>query len=300
MDITVAAREPSAGIRLITKIYARVLLVGFALTPACLIAYLFFFQDPALKFENHPVHEIAIATATLEGLFVTYVTWRCYCSSGEPLLRWMTLGFLGFVLIYALHGALTGMAHHNIWLFLLYGPASRLVMAVLLLVGLLSYNRPPDSVGKRSDSRGWLVWTALFVCVNLAVAWVAYSPVAGSLAVRVSMEGGAMILSALNVAMLMLRRIRTPLMVIFGIAVTSFEGTVSVGASQFGRDGKTLDPACGRHAALLRETSGAQSRCCCVSTSAEYLGCVAGAARGTLSSCGAAIRTNRRIRHVPA
>ena len=148
-------RNRSTAIRRITRVYASMLLILFALGPAYLIAYLFVFQDPALKFENHTFHEIAIAAATLEGLFVAYVTWRCYQSSGEPLLRWLTLGFLGFVLIYALHGAFTGMAHSNMWLFLLYGPASRLAMSILLFAGLLSYNRPPDAVGRRS-AQTWL------------------------------------------------------------------------------------------------------------------------------------------------
>jgi diguanylate cyclase (GGDEF)-like protein len=214
--------EPPAVLRVVTRAYATLLLVAFALLPAYLVAYLYFYQDPGLKFEDHLFHEIVIAVATLEGLFVTYVTWRCYQSSREPLLRWMTLGFLGFVLIYALHGAFTGMAHHNIWLFLLYGPASRLAMSILLLVGLLSYNRLPNDVEKRSNARAWLMWIGLFLIVDLAVAWVAYSAYAGDPAVRLSMEGGAFVLSTLNVAALLMRRIRSPLMVIFGISVAWF------------------------------------------------------------------------------
>src|SRR3984957_17342120 len=192
--------EPPAVLRVVARPYASLLLVAFALLPAYLVAYLYFYQDPGLKFEDHLFHEIAIAVASLEGLFVTYVTWCCYRSSSEPLLRWLTLGFLGFVLIYALHGIFTGMAHHNIWLFLLYGPASRLAMSILLLVGLLSYNLPPDDAGKRSNERGWLKWIGLFVMVDLAVAWIAYSAYAGHPAVRLSMEGGALALCAVNVA----------------------------------------------------------------------------------------------------
>ena len=222
MSTTISIEEPPRIIGIVTKVYSGLLLIGFAFIPAYLIAYLAFFQDPSLKFENHAFHEIAIAAATLEGLFVTYVTWRCYLSSGEPLLRWLTLGFLGFVLIYALHGAFTGMAHHNIWLFLLYGPASRLVMSVLLLVGFLSYHRPPEALEWRSKPRPWLTWIAVFLLIDLAVGLIANSPIAGNLAVRLSMEGGALIFSTLNVAALMLRRIRSPLMVIFGISVTSF------------------------------------------------------------------------------
>ncbi|SAL85785.1 diguanylate cyclase [Caballeronia arvi] len=222
MSTTISIEEPRRFIGIVTRVYSGFLLIGFALIPAYLIAYLAFFQDASLKFEDHAFHEIAIAAATLEGLFVTYVTWRCYLSSGEPLLRWLTLGFLGFVLIYALHGTFTGMAHHNMWLFLLYGPASRLVMSVLLLVGLLSYHRAPDAVERRANPRPWLTWIAVFVLIDLAVGLVANSPIAGSLALRLSMEGGALIFSTLNVAALMLRRIRSPLMVIFGISVTSF------------------------------------------------------------------------------
>jgi len=45
----IRANEPHAVIRLVTQIYAHLLLVGFALIPAYLIGYLFFFQDPALR-----------------------------------------------------------------------------------------------------------------------------------------------------------------------------------------------------------------------------------------------------------
>ncbi len=222
MSGNTAVYESPIALRLATQAYGSLLLIAFALMPVQFIAYLYFYQDPGLKFEDHLFHEIAILVATLEGLFVSYVTWRCYRSSGEPLLRWLTLGFLGFVLVYALHGAFTGMAHHNIWLFLLYGPASRLAMAILLFVGLLSYNRLPDRVEMRSDVRSWLIWIGLFLMVDLAVAWVAYSAYAGYLAVRLSLEGGALVLCALNVAVMLLRRIRSPLMVIFGISVTWF------------------------------------------------------------------------------
>ena len=182
MSTTISIEESPRIIGIVTKVYSGLLVVGFALIPAYLIAYLAFFQDPSLKFENHAFHEIAIAAATLEGLFVTYVTWRCYLSSGEPLLRWLSLGFLGFVLVYALHGAFTGMAHHNIWLFLLYGPASRLVMSVLLLVGLLSYHRAPDAVERRWKPGPWLTWIAVFVLIDLVVGLIANSPIAGNLA----------------------------------------------------------------------------------------------------------------------
>ncbi|MGU7774643.1 sensor domain-containing diguanylate cyclase [Burkholderia sp. MR1-5-21] len=222
MNNNIVGSEAPTTIQLATKAYAKLLLAAFALVPAYLIVYLYFFQDPSLKFENHAFHELAIAAATLEGVFVTYVCWRCYRSSGEPLLRWLTLGFLGFSLIYVLHGMFTGMAHHNIWLFLLYGPASRLTMSILLLIGQLSYSRSADSVMTRVDHRTWMTWIALFVMIDVAVALIAYSPSAGNLWVRLSMEGGALVLSTINVIALVARRIRSPLMTLYGISVTSF------------------------------------------------------------------------------
>src|ERR1700738_3560456 len=172
VSANIAVYQPPATLRIVTQAYAGFLLIAFALMPAQVIAYLYFLQDPTLRFEDHLFHEIAIAVATLEGLFVTYVTWRCYKSSGEPLLRWLTLGFLGFVLIYALHGAFTGMAHHNIWLFLLYGPASRLAMSILLFVGLLSYRRLPDDVEERSKPRTARVGVTPFLGVVAGAGWV--------------------------------------------------------------------------------------------------------------------------------
>ncbi|MGN6652075.1 GGDEF domain-containing protein [Trinickia sp.] len=218
----VAAGDPPRTVRRITRLYASFLRAAFALVPAYLIAYLYFFQDSHLLYESHPFHEVAIAAATLEGLFVSYVTWQCYRLSGEPILRWMTLGFVGFVLIYMLHGAFTPLAHHDMWLFLLYGPASRLAMSILLFIGLLSYGAKADSTERRTDRLLWGLWFAAFAVIDLLVAVLANSPIAGTLGVRLSLEGGAMVISLLNVACLIARRIRSPLMQIFGISVMAF------------------------------------------------------------------------------
>jgi diguanylate cyclase (GGDEF)-like protein len=221
MKTKMAVYEANATITLVTKVYARALLTSFALIPAALIAYLLLYQDPTLKFQNHGFHILVIGVATVEGAFVAYVSWCCYRSSREPLLRWLTLGFVGFTLIYMLHGAFTGLANHNIWLFLLYGPTSRLTMAVLLLIGLLAYQRRSDPVGQGLNRQTWLRWIAVFVALDLAVAYVANTSLAGRPIVLV-LEGSALIFSVLNVAMLLLRRISSPLMVIYGISVCWF------------------------------------------------------------------------------
>jgi two-component system cell cycle response regulator len=68
----------------------------------------------------------------------------------------------------------------------------------------------------------WIGWIALFVLIDVAVGLLACSPVAGELAVRLSLEGGALVFSSVNVAIWLARRIHSPLMKIFGISVTSF------------------------------------------------------------------------------
>lgn len=219
---TSPADDTPRAVRRMTRWYANFLLAAFALLPGYLIVYLYYFQDPKLLFESHAFHEFAIAAATLEGVFVSYVTWQCYRLSGEPILRWMTLGFTGFVLIYVLHGAFTPLAHHHMWLFLLYGPASRLAMSILLFIGLLSYEAPADSVERRTDRSLWGMWFVAFIVCDLLVAVLANSAIAGALFVRLSLEGGAMVISLLNVACLVVRRIRSPLMQIFGISVMAF------------------------------------------------------------------------------
>lgn len=84
---------------------------------------------------------------------MSYVTWRCYASSGEPVLRWLTLAFVGFTLVYLPHGVLTRLSGHHMPLFLLFGPVSRLVMALCLLTGLFAYGRPHHSTEQRGHAR---------------------------------------------------------------------------------------------------------------------------------------------------
>ena len=92
--------EPPSFVRTLTKGYAVLILLLVGLAPAFAIAYLYFFQDPALRFEDHGFHEVAIGISLLQSGFIAYVTYRCYLHSKELSLRWLTLGFLGFTVIY--------------------------------------------------------------------------------------------------------------------------------------------------------------------------------------------------------
>jgi hypothetical protein len=206
----------------IVRLYGLALIAAFALMPMVLILYLDRFQTPSLLFMDHTFHLIAIAVATIEGLFVSYVSWRCYRSSGEPFLRWLTLGFLGFTVVYAPHGLFTPLAHDHLWLFILYGPVSRLVMAVCLFVAILVHGRPAHSPGMRTAGGSWWRWLGVLVAVDVAVALLALSPIAGEPLVRLSFEGGAMCVSALCAVAMLVRRAGAPLMRFYFIAVLFF------------------------------------------------------------------------------
>ena len=207
----------------LTRFYACGLLVVMALTPLGAIAYLANFSAMAtLCVQDHAFHEAAIAVATLLGGFVAYVSWRSYQASGEVFLRWLTAGFLLFTLIYAPHGLLTRMASQNIWLFLLYGPVSRLAMMVCLIYGLTQYGKAHENPAQLARSGFWrrLLWLCLVI--DVAVALLAYSPIAGSPALRMSMETTAALLCLVGIGLVAWQRIDSSLIKFYSLALAFF------------------------------------------------------------------------------
>lgn len=212
--------ESSDFVRSLTKGYATLILVILGLTPSLAIIYLHLFQDPALRFEHHLFHEIAIGISLLQSGFITFVTWRCYQHSGEPFERWLMLGFLGFTLIYALHGAFTRAFDHNAAIFILYGPVARFIMAACFLVGLMMYGRQAEDMERRSWNGYWLAWAGIFALINLLVFALAVSPWA--IAARVGIEISALSLTLICFMLIVMRGIRTPLMTIYSLALVFF------------------------------------------------------------------------------
>ncbi len=212
--------EPSSYIRSLIKGYAAVILMSVCIAPTIAIAYLYFFQVSALGFENHGFHEIAIGVSLLQSGFITYVTYRCYLRTKELFLRWLTLGFLGFSVIYGLHGLFTVFSHHYLMLFVLYGPASRMVMAGCLLTGLMAYGRQEQSDLQPRPRRFWLAWLGTFALINVLIFLLAFSEWA-RLAQRV-MEIAAMGIMLSCAVIIIVRRIRSPLMMIYVLSVMFF------------------------------------------------------------------------------
>ena len=207
-------------VRTLAKGYAALLLVLVALIPSIIIVYLYFFQNPALQFEHHSYHVLAIGIALLQSGFIAYVTWSCYLHSGEQLLRWLTLGFLAFTVIYCLHGAFTRFSNDNVWLFLLYGPASRLTMAACMLAGLIHEGRPVHTVAQRHQRSYWLAGLSVFAVIDGVVFMLAFS--SWGPASQWVMEVLAMCITLICALSIVVRRLRSFQMTIFSLSLLFF------------------------------------------------------------------------------
>jgi len=139
-------------VKLMAVWYNRLLVTFLAFLPLWFILYIASEISPDKIFVAHTFHVIVISLAVLFSGFLSYITWRCYRATGEELLRWLVYGFLGFTIIYAPHGLLTHYDMDNIWVFVLFGPASRLIMAFCFLVAMLKYGEviEPEKARKKS------------------------------------------------------------------------------------------------------------------------------------------------------
>ena len=206
----------------LTALYKGALEAAFALAPLSLVGYLHFFQSPPLVFHDHLTHEIAIGLSILLSLFAGWVAWRCFRASGEPALRYVVLAFVGFALVYAPHGALTHMDERNVWLFLLFGPASRVVMTAFLLEALLRYGEAPEPSSRRRDPASWIGWVAVVLVMNVAVAGLAHLPAASDPRIRLILEGMSIALALGGVAVIRWRRLASGLMGAYQAALVAF------------------------------------------------------------------------------
>ncbi|HEY9282756.1 MAG TPA: hypothetical protein VIP46_04830 [Pyrinomonadaceae bacterium] len=187
-----------------------VLLMAVSL-PTAAIAYLQAFGDPQLKANSVHFHEVAITFALLISVFVTWVAYRNYKQSGEQFLRFVTLAFLSFVMLYAPHGILSRESAHHLTLFLVFGPVSRLAMAVYLFAGLLRFKHHPDEVAVRSKKSRWWPHIILFAAGGLAV-YAFGSRLNFTVPQVKTVEAASLVVLVASVLLMLLRGIRKLLM----------------------------------------------------------------------------------------
>ncbi|MGQ4277397.1 GGDEF domain-containing protein [Pseudidiomarina sp. E22-M8] len=194
------------------------LLLGFA--PAFVIAYLYFFHGNDYYFEHHLVHEIAISFSILQSAFIAYVTYLCFRKTQELFLLFLTLAFLGFTIVYAMHGVFTRLSQEHLMVFILYGPGSRFVMACFLLAGLIYYGRTSTPLSMVKRPFYWFVWAVIFVILNLSLYQLAVSEWA-SLS-RWVMEVSALVIMLICAGMIVIRRLNSSLMIIYALSLLFF------------------------------------------------------------------------------
>ena len=207
----------------LTRAFAWMLRIGFALTPSIAIAYVHYFGDPTLHFINYGVHEMAIGVAIALSAFVSYITWRCYRYSGEPFLLWVAIGLTGFTAVYLPHGVLTRTADCNIWLFLIFGPASRVVMVTCFFIALLRYGRPPHDPQHRQSLRPLLYCLIAFAGVDVLLAAALQFWPEGIPDLRVVLESLTIAIALASVALFFarLRHMTSPLLWMYVLAMAA-------------------------------------------------------------------------------
>lgn len=206
----------------LAQILRRLMEIMVALLPTFGIFYLHHFQNPDLCFEEHLLHELAIGFSTLIGSIISYIAWRCYLESGEWFVKWLTLGFIGFTLVYSLHGFFTPLSGTNPALFLFYGPVSRLIMSFCLLIGILGFGRMPDSPETRHSPRLWLLWIAACLGINILLAIIAHGDAARNPLWRMVPETLSAVLCLLSLISMWRLSVHSSLMAYYGLALAYF------------------------------------------------------------------------------
>ena len=206
------ARAPAASGRLGAGLgktgaewYAQAVLVAFVLVPLCLIFYFNIFTGELVPLENVGFYSLGILVATIQGGLISYFSWRCYQQSGELFLRWLTLGICGFTVSYGAHGAAVLVVSPGA--VPLYGPASRVLLAAMLLKAIAVYDRNAAGDAPALRRRGWLIWLAVLP------AFIGGVPLLGSgQLLRLALESSSLGLLLAAILVMLGRRIGEPLM----------------------------------------------------------------------------------------
>lgn len=106
---------------------------------------------------HYLLHELMVAAATILGGLFTFTAYRGFLADHSVFRYHLTLAFLAETLLYALHGLFTRWSDTEPSLFLLFGPASRLAMAVFLLAAVLALRSGARLAPDSAHVRLWLL-----------------------------------------------------------------------------------------------------------------------------------------------
>ncbi len=198
------------------------LLTMLVLSPSALTLYLYQQGGTQQVVVAPDFHVIAILIAVGFSGFVSLMTLRSYQRTGKAFERWLLLGMVGFTVIYAPHGLLTNHAHDNVWLFILYGPSSRLVMSACFFAAVLQYGKLAP-IPKKPQIIGTIAgWGLFYLAVLAGTAYLATSPIAGERYVRWSLEILAIGFELGALVLLAVRKLSNSMMMTFGVTLVLF------------------------------------------------------------------------------
>lgn len=140
------------------------------------IMYLFYIDSPE-KFPMFAFHKAAILFAELLSAFIAYAAYLSFKNSRSDFLRYVSLGYIGFVTIYGFHGILTDQSSHNLAQFIIFGPISRLIMSGYLFLGLSHLRVLQQEV---STPRQNLFWPHFLLFLVIAGCAFFYTHTSGS------------------------------------------------------------------------------------------------------------------------
>lgn len=131
------------------------------------ILYLLYIDSPE-KFPMLAFHKAAILFAELLSAFIAYAAYLSFKNSRSDFLRYVSLGYIGFVTIYAFHGILTDHSTHNLAQFIIFGPISRLIMSGYLFFGLSRLQVLPEEAVTTPKNLFWPHFLLFFGIVAFA------------------------------------------------------------------------------------------------------------------------------------
>lgn len=191
--------------------YKRTVMLLLMLLPAVGTGFLILVTDPARLFPFGVTHQIMILTAVLLSALLGYAAYRSYRKELDRSLRYITLGYLGFAIVYSFHGLFTPLAHDHLLLFVIYGPVSRLIMCLYVYIGLQQLLKRAAPETRPASRSWWMIHLAVFAAAALLAGAAVH---AGFLTVfRVKLiEGLSLAISLLGVTRLVLLRSRSSLL----------------------------------------------------------------------------------------
>ncbi|TCL36768.1 diguanylate cyclase (GGDEF)-like protein [Anaerospora hongkongensis] len=134
------------------------------------ILYLLYIDSPE-KFPMLAFHKAAILFAELLSAFIAYAAYLSFKNSRSDFLRYVSLGYIGFVTIYAFHGILTDHSTHNLAQFIIFGPISRLIMSGYLFFGLSRLQVLPEEAVTTPKNLFWPHFLLFFGIVAFAAIY---------------------------------------------------------------------------------------------------------------------------------